>query len=43
MNENEKYLFDLQGYIAVPDALDYVQLERLNAVLDRHIRQEFTK
>ena len=43
MNENEKYLFDLQGYIAVPDALDSVQLERLNAVLDRHIRQEFTK
>lgn len=43
MNENEKYLFDLQGYIAVPDALDSVQLERLNAVLDRHIRQEFPK
>ena len=43
MNENEKYLFDLQGYIAVPDALDSVQLERLNAVLDRHIRQEFKK
>ena len=34
MNENVKYLFDLQGYIAVPDALDSAQLEKLNAVLD---------
>lgn len=40
MNENEKYLFDLQGYIAVPNALDSAQLKRLNAVLDRHIEQE---
>ena len=40
MNENEKYLFDLQGYIAVPDALDSAQLEKLNAVLDQHIEQE---
>ena len=40
MNEDEKYLFDLRGYIAVPDALDSAQLERLNAVLDRHIGQE---
>ena len=40
MNENEQYLFDLQGYIAVPNALDKQQLEDLNALLDKHIEQE---
>ena len=40
MNENEQYLFDLQGYIAVPNALDKEQLEDLNALLDKHIEQE---
>ncbi len=40
MNDNEKYLFDLQGYIAVPNALDAGQLQVLNAVLDEHIDSE---
>jgi hypothetical protein len=40
MNENEQYLFDLQGYIAVPNALDKEQLADLNALLDKHIEQE---
>ena len=40
MNENEQYLFDLQGYIAVPNALDKEQLADLNVLLDKHIEQE---
>ena len=38
MNENE-CLFDLQGYIAVPNALDKEQ-PKTNALLDKHIEQE---
>lgn len=37
MTENEKYLFDLQGYIAVENALDAGQIERLNTLLEEHI------
>jgi hypothetical protein len=40
MNEKEKYLFDLQGYIAVPDALDAPSLQQLNALVDEHIAAE---
>ncbi|MCY3802674.1 MAG: phytanoyl-CoA dioxygenase family protein [Chloroflexi bacterium] len=40
MNEHEKYLFDLQGYVAVPNALDSDTLERLNGVLDERIAGE---
>jgi hypothetical protein len=40
MTENEKYLFDLQGYLAVPDALDSAQLSSLNTLLEERMAQE---
>jgi len=40
MDDNEKYLFDLQGYIAVENALDPAQLAALNKVLDEHVEKE---
>jgi hypothetical protein len=40
MNEQQKYLFDLQGYLAVPDALTPEQLTGLNAILDEHIASD---
>lgn len=40
MTEHEKYLFDLQGYLAIPDALDSAQLSDLNALLEEHMAQE---
>ena len=40
MTENEKYLFDLQGYIAVKNALDRSQITELNRILDEHIAAE---
>ncbi len=42
MNEQETYLFDLQGYIAVPNALSTEQLETLNAVWDERIEKELS-
>lgn len=42
MNTQEKYLFDLQGFITVPDALDSTQLAELNRVWDEHIAQDIT-
>ena len=40
MNDNEKYMFDLQGYIAVPDAISENHLRTLNTILDEHIQSE---
>ena len=40
MTEQERYLFDLQGFLVVPNALDMEQLEALNALLDAHIAQD---
>ncbi len=40
MDQHKKYLYDLQGYITVPDALDADQLRRLNEKVDRHIEAE---
>ena len=40
MNQQEKYLFDLQGYITVPNALNGEQLRELNAIFDARIAQE---
>ncbi|MDE2717557.1 MAG: mitomycin antibiotics/polyketide fumonisin biosynthesis protein, partial [Chloroflexota bacterium] len=40
MDQHEKYLYDLQGYITVPDSLDADQLRRLNEEVDRHIEAE---
>ena len=37
MTPHEQYLFDLQGFIAVPDALDAGQLAELNGILDEKI------
>lgn len=40
MNDQERYLFDLQGYLVVPNALTQEQVGRLNGVLDEHIDSE---
>ncbi|MGY8825427.1 MAG: phytanoyl-CoA dioxygenase family protein [Candidatus Latescibacterota bacterium] len=40
MDDNEKYLFDLQGYIAVENALDTAQIVELNRIFDEHIESE---
>lgn len=40
MTDEERYLFDLQGYLLVPDALTAEQLADLNAILDRMIAAE---
>jgi ectoine hydroxylase-related dioxygenase (phytanoyl-CoA dioxygenase family) len=40
MNDNERYLFDLQGYITVENALEPAQLAELNRLLDEHIANE---
>jgi hypothetical protein len=37
MNVQERYLFDLQGYITVPGALGAAELRTLNAIWDEHI------
>ena len=37
MTPHERYLFDLQGFIEVPDALDVAQLAELNRILDEKI------
>jgi Phytanoyl-CoA dioxygenase (PhyH) len=37
MNAHDTYLFDLQGYITVPNALSAAQLATLNAVMDEKI------
>ncbi len=40
MTEAEKYLFDLQGFLVVEDALAPDQLQELNDILDQRITQE---
>ena len=40
MTEEQRFLFDLQGYIVVPDALSSEQLTDLNAILDEHIAEK---
>ena len=40
MTDEEKYLFDLQGYITVPNALTTGQITALNAILDERIAAE---
>ncbi len=37
MTEHERYLFDLQGYLTVPGALDAEQLRALNTILDERL------
>ncbi len=40
MNAHEQYLFDLQGYITVPNALSAAQVEKLNRIFDEHIKRD---
>jgi ectoine hydroxylase-related dioxygenase (phytanoyl-CoA dioxygenase family) len=40
MTEQERYLFDVQGYLVVEDALDRDQLAALNEILDRKLNEE---
>ena len=37
MPEHERYLFDLQGYVVVPNALDAAEVAALNAIVDMQI------
>lgn len=39
MTDHERYLFDLQGYLAVPNMLNAEQLAALNAILDERLEQ----
>ena len=43
MNEQERFLFDLQGYLAVPNALSAEELARLNVAVDEEIEQNTGK
>ncbi len=40
MNAEDRYLFDLQGYLTIPDALSPTQLTRLNELIDEGIANE---
>ncbi|MCB0098558.1 MAG: hypothetical protein KDE46_22650, partial [Caldilineaceae bacterium] len=40
MNEQEKYLFDLQGFMTVPHALSGEQVAALNRIWDQKIAQD---
>jgi len=40
MTDHERYLFDLQGFIIVPNALSADEVAELNAIMDEHIAQE---
>ena len=42
MNAQETYLFDLQGYITVPDALSAEQLVTLNAIWEERMEKDIT-
>ena len=41
MNEQERYLFDLNGYLVVPHALTWNQIVALNSILDKKIASEW--
>ncbi|MFP6720835.1 MAG: phytanoyl-CoA dioxygenase family protein [Candidatus Poribacteria bacterium] len=36
MNEDEKYLFDLMGYVIIPDALTDTEVKTCNQAIDHH-------
>lgn len=40
MNDKERYLFDLHGYLVIPNALTPEQISVLNRELDQHIESE---
>ena len=37
MNEEEKFVFDLEGYLVIKDVLSPQELDDLNALMDRYI------
>jgi hypothetical protein len=37
MDDGQRYLFDLQGWVTIPDALDRDRLESLNATFDEQV------
>jgi hypothetical protein len=37
MNDNERYYFDINGFLTVPNALTHAQINALNAQIDEHI------
>lgn len=40
MNEEQRYLFDLNGYLTIPDALDADAVRRVNEAIDKGIAEE---
>ena len=40
MNDHDRYLFDLQGYVTIPNAIDAETVAALNAILDQKIADE---
>ena len=40
MNEEEKYLFDLRGYLSIENALSECQIRNLNNIWDKHIQDQ---
>ena len=40
MTDQERYLFDLQGYLVISNALNADQLAALNALVDERIARE---
>ena len=40
MTDQERYLFDLQGFLVIPNALSVAQVAALNGLLDQHIEGE---
>ena len=42
MNEKERYLLDLKGYLVIPNALSKQQVTSLNKILDKHIESEWS-
>ena len=36
MNDNEKYLFDLNGYIIIRDVLDQNEIDEANKAIDHY-------
>lgn len=39
MNDDEKYLFDLNGYLVIKNVLTPEETKRANAIIDRHLDQ----
>ncbi|MCS5609304.1 MAG: hypothetical protein NZ961_02760 [Candidatus Poribacteria bacterium] len=39
MNADERYLFDLMGYVIIPDVLTAEEVKQCNQAIDHHIGQ----